>query len=203
MLPEHMVVNLRSWTSPPAGHRSQPALHLLWCQHLLKLQQLRPPCWPSPVAIRGVARPASRPLSGLSPWGWVGPVSFTLHRAASAGLPWLAGLGWHKPSGSSSADSSNHQQPSLPACGFEVSPRAWLCRAAPRPVIRHIHSGLHLLIMAKSAGTLASPQTTFPRPRGGVEPPSPEPPRPWAWGLGCWGPSSSGLPGSAVGWGSS
>ena len=73
--------------------------------------------------------------------------------------------------------------PLLPAHCFEVGPRAWLCRAAPRPVIRHVRSRLHLLITARSAGTLASPQTTFPSPQGRESLPQP---CPQGCGPGAW-----------------
>lgn len=73
--------------------------------------------------------------------------------------------------------------PLLPARCFEVGPRAWLCRAAPRPVIRHVRSRLHLLITARSAGTLASPQTTFPSPQGRESLPQP---CPQGCGPGAW-----------------
>lgn len=84
-----------------------------------------------------------------------------------APLPTLGSPGWWGWGGTNPVRAAVQVAlPLLPACCFEVGPRAWLCRAAPWPVIRHVRSRLQLLITARSAGTLASPQTTFPRPWG-------------------------------------
>ena len=173
----------------PARHRSQAALPLLWTD-----------------ICSGPSN--SIPAAGHFLWqleAWGGqlphvtvPVGLRwacfLHGLASPrapppnpGLPWLVGPGWHEPSGSSSAGcSALAALPLLPACCFEVGPGVWLCRAALWPVIRHVRSQLYLLITARSAGAIASPQTTFPRPRGRESLPQqcPQGCGPGAWAAG-------------------
>lgn len=137
------------------------------------------------MAIGGVGRPASPcncsrgPEMGVFP-SWAGlPEGAT---PLTLGSPGWWGLGGTNPLGAA----VQAALPLLPARCFEVGPRAWLCRAAPWPVIRHVRSRLHLIIMARSAGAIASPQTTFPRPQGRESLPQqcPQGCGPGAWAAG-------------------
>ena len=157
MLLEFVVVSDGHGPQPNQAEKSVcPSSPLGRC--LLGPQHLHSRCWPLPVAIGGVGRQLP-------------------HVACSRGLRWecfpegatptLGSPGWWGWGGTNPLGAAvKTALPLLPARCFEVGPRAWLCRAAPRPVIRHVRSRLHLLITARSAGTLASPQTTFPSPQG-------------------------------------